>query len=341
MKFLLATLCLTLLIGCSQNQSELARHGMSGLVEIFNIPNDNTANTTPKSNNPQPVSPPGDKNNDEDKGGLGSGFIVAENIIVTNYHVIKGNNNQIKVLGFNDMKAYSAHVIAGDADADLAVIKLDEWDDFSKNIKPHILKWGSSRNVNVGDTVWSMGNPYGLSWTVAQGLVSHKLRTANNRGNYYIQTTTAIYPGNSGGPLLNSMGDVIAVNSAIVGREGYFGMAIPSDYAHKVVTNLLDSGMIHNAKMGLRLSESNDHHWIRIVAIEDDCTCINAGLLPNDEIAAVRTPRTQGRWVEVKLPDQLISEVMMLEPNDLVDIDIIRDRSHRVISFPVRERSDP
>lgn len=325
MRIIAAILMLISLAGCQQEQSVLAARNLSGTVLIVNVP----VGGTPTADNPSP-RPEG--------GGLGTGFIVDENTIVTNNHVIAGGGT-LRVFGYRDGKPYPARVIAADETADLAVIRLDDWDEFRENVDPAILPWGDSRSADVGDTVWSMGNPYGLTWTVAQGLISHKLRKTKEDGTYYMQTTTQIYPGNSGGPLLDEEGRVVAVNSAIFGKEGYFGMAIPSDYARKVVDDLIEHGRVRRAIMGITVGPSEDGHDIEIKGISADSPALAAGLLPGDAIRQVRTRVTNGRAIDIHSTDELISEISLLDPGDNVGLLLRRDGRDLSVSFPVRENA--
>ena len=324
MRALIITLMALMLASCKPDLPKLAADNLRGTVEIFNIPAGDSK----------------DAKDDPEGGGLGTGFFVEDNLIVTNAHVVAGAA-KIKVLGYRDGKLYDARLIAADKNADIAIIKLDDWEDFKSNAKPKILSWADSREIRVGETVWSMGNPYGLSWTVAQGLVSHKLRQAKRDGGFYMQTTTQIYPGNSGGPLLNDDGNVIAINSAIVGKEGYFGMSIPSDYARKVVSDLKEYGKINRARMGIRLDDSDDEHGVKVRSIEADSFSLPAGLLPNDKISAIRTAKTKGRFIEVFEANELINETLLLSPGDKVDLKVTRDDVPRIFSFEVKAVSAP
>ena len=318
----LLVIAVALFLGsCKPDQSRLAADNLSGTVLIINL---GSENKEAKSAKPE-----------EDGGGLGTGFFVDDNLIVTNAHVV-GGAKALKVYGYRDNKAYDAELIAADKKADLAIIKVKDWKGFNAYVKPTILRWKDSRSVEVGDTVWAMGNPYGLVWTVSQGLVSHKLRQAKRDRSYYIQTTTPIYPGNSGGPLLDGQGYVIAVNSAIVGKEGYFGMSIPSNYAQKVVEDLRKDGKVNRALIGIRISDSDDEHKVKVQKIEMSSASITAGLLPNDVIDAVKTSKTNKRWINIYDADDLISETMLLSPGDMLDLRVLRDGDSRTFSFPVK-----
>ena len=313
-----------LVASCRPDLPKMAADRLSGTVLIVSLGSESKNKDGPS----------------EDGGGMGTGFFVEDNLIVTNSHVVSGSLS-VKILGYRDAKAYDAKVIASDKNADIAILKLNDWDQFKANVKPKILSWSSSRDLKVGDKVWSMGNPYGLSWTVAEGLVSHKLRQAKRDRSFYIQTTTQIYPGNSGGPLLDSKGDVIAINSAIVGKEGYFGMSIASDYAQKVVSDLKEYGKINKAKLGVKLADSDDEHGIKIMAIEQDSSGISAGLLPNDQIKGVKTKHTKGRFVDIFEAEELISEAMLLQPGDDVELLINRDSTLRTFKFTTKPVSEP
>ena len=321
MRIILISLIALALSACKVDMPKMAAEKLSGTVLI--------------------VATGSDKPNDKSEGGgIGTGFFVEDNLIVTNNHVITGAS-EIRVIGYKDTKPYAAKVIATDELADLAIMKLIDWDDFKTHINPTILEWGDSRKLMVGDSVWSMGNPYGLDFTVAQGLVSHKLRLRGKNRSFFIQTTTQIMPGNSGGPLMDMDGEVVAVNSAIVGREGYFGMAIPSAYARKIVMDLKQQGKVDRAKMGLRLDDADDQHGIKVKGIETASTAIAAGLLPNDKITAVRTAKTNGRFIEIYDSEALISEAMMLNTNDKIELEILRDGHHRVFAFEALAVSEP
>jgi len=347
-KFITMMLACLSLVSCSDTISTMSNQRLSSVVLVSNLPpnTDDKLPAVPTPKKEEPIKPDADKdhNNDKDNdpdhhSSLGTGFIIAPNIIVTNNHVIAGKDRKIKVIGYDDMKPYNATVIATDANADIAVIKIDEWDDFVAVEHPTILSWGSSRALNVGDIVWSIGHPYGLSWTVAQGIISNKLRHDDDSPEYYMQTTTPIYPGNSGGPLFDSRGNVIGINTAIFGREGYFGLIIPSDYAKKVVNDLLDGGKIKVGKIGLLLGPSKDQHHIAVSAVSKNSPAVAAGLLPNDEIIAIRTPASNRQWVDVKLPEELIYETQLTKPGDTVELSVLRDGEHKVFTFKVIDPS--
>lgn len=307
-------LVLFTLVGCAPSQSDLIDQTLRSTVMVFNNP---------------PKTPSETFELEKQPGGVGTGFVIDENIIVTNHHVVAGLNKEITVLGYDDMKLYKAEVIASDIVADIAIIKLVDWDDFKQRIKPRILSWADSRNLRTGETVWSMGNPYGLGWTAAQGIISHKERLLGENNRYFLQTTTAIYPGNSGGPLLDKKGNVVGVNTAIVGREGYFGMAIPAEVAEKIVNDLREHKKVNYARLGIFLKNSDNN--VQISALDMRSNAVEAGLLPEDIIHRIKTEFSNG-WITVTTPDDLLYEMQLLSPGDEVDIEVERDGSKRTVT---------
>tara|TARA_B100001093_G_scaffold298277_1_gene284425 strand:- start:814 stop:2109 length:1296 start_codon:yes stop_codon:yes gene_type:complete len=181
---------------------------------------------------------------------LGSGFIINKNgTVITNNHVI--NNAEDIVVRVGD-KDYKAKIIGADPYADIAVLKIDSKDIF----KP--VKFGNSDKARVGDWVIAIGNPFGLGGTVTSGIVSARNRDINlTRYDDFIQTDASINQGNSGGPLFNLSGDVIGVNTAILGQGGSIGIgfAIPANAASDVIDQLIKYGETRRGWLGVRIQE--------------------------------------------------------------------------------------
>ncbi len=180
---------------------------------------------------------------------LGSGFIIDENgTIITNNHVIKGADDIfVKVNGEKD---YKAKIIGADPLSDIAVLKIETEDKF----KP--AKFGNSDESRIGDWVIAIGNPFGLGGTVTTGIISARNRSIGlSRYEDYIQTDASINQGNSGGPLFNLSGDVIGINTAILGQSGSIGIgfAIPSNSAQKVIDQLIKFGETKRGWLGVRI----------------------------------------------------------------------------------------
>ena len=180
---------------------------------------------------------------------LGSGFIIDENgTVITNNHVIKGADDIfVKV---NGKKDYKAKIIGADPLSDIAVLKIETGDKF----KP--VKFGNSDDSRIGDWVIAIGNPFGLGGTVTSGIISARNRSIGlSRYEDYIQTDASINQGNSGGPLFNLSGDVIGINTAILGQSGSIGIgfAIPSNSAQKVIDQLIKFGETKRGWLGVRI----------------------------------------------------------------------------------------
>ena len=185
--------------------------------------------------------------------GQGSGFVIdQEGHILTNYHVV-ANARQVEVT-LSNKKRYKAQVIGLDRSHDLAVIKID-----APNLHPVTL--GDSSQLQVGQKVYAIGNPFGLNGTMTRGIVSsiRSVREPGDEGGAFIdeaiQTDAAINPGNSGGPLLNSRGDVIGINTMIassVGQSAGIGFAIPVNAAKAVINDLVVYGRVRRPSLGIR-----------------------------------------------------------------------------------------
>ncbi|MES2734245.1 MAG: trypsin-like peptidase domain-containing protein [Bacteroidota bacterium] len=186
----------------------------------------------------------------------GSGVIfTADGYIVTNNHVIE-NANKIEVV--HNKRSYEAKIIGIDPSTDLAVLKIED-----KNL-PAIIK-GRSKDVQVGEWVLAVGNPFNLTSTVTAGIVSAKGRDIGILNSQFpiesfIQTDAAINPGNSGGALVNTKGELVGINTAILSRTGSYtgyGFAIPVDIVSKTINDLIQYGIVQKAFMGVEVSDLN------------------------------------------------------------------------------------
>ena len=183
---------------------------------------------------------------------LGSGVIVSKDgYIITNNHVIDGAD-KITVTIPGDKKEYEAKLIGRDAKSDIAVIKIEK-----KGLNP--VKFFDSDKVKVGDVVFAIGNPFGVGETVTHGIVSAVGRNSMGIEEYenFIQTDAPINPGNSGGALLNSSGELIGINTAIVTRSGSsagIGFAIPSNMARDIAKQLIEKGVYKRGYLGVSIT---------------------------------------------------------------------------------------
>ena len=182
--------------------------------------------------------------------GQGSGFVIdKQGHILTNYHVVQGAQ-QVEVT-FSDRKKHKAEIVGLDPSHDLAIIQIK-----GANLTPATL--ADSKTLAVGQKVFAIGNPFGLSGTMTRGIISSIRPVRGPEGNYVdeaIQTDAAINPGNSGGPLLNAHGEVIGINTFIlsqVGQSSGIGFAIPINAAKAVLNDLITLGRIRRPSLGVR-----------------------------------------------------------------------------------------
>ena len=180
---------------------------------------------------------------------LGSGFIIdAKGIVVTNNHVIQGAEDIVVTV--NGEKEYEAKIIGSDPLSDLAVLEIQSKEKFKT------VKFGNSDKARIGDWVLAIGNPFGFGGTVTSGIISARNRSIGlSRYEDYIQTDASINQGNSGGPLFDMKGDVIGINTAILGREGSIGIgfAIPANSAKRVINQLIEFGETKRGWLGVRI----------------------------------------------------------------------------------------
>lgn len=209
--------------------------------------------------------------------GQGSGFIVdGAGHVVTNSHVVEGAAEIQAVL--SDGRKATAQVIGVDKATDLALLRIDAAD-----LTP--AEWGDSDELDTGSLVWAIGSPFGLQRSVTSGIISGKHRVGMSRSPYqdFLQTDAAVNPGNSGGPLVDTHGRVVGVNTAIVG-EAYQGVsfAIPSRVARSIIERLQREGRIRRGWLGVELAE----------LAEDDVKSL--GLSSSSGARVVRVLRQQG-----------------------------------------------
>jgi len=236
--------------------ADLAEELMPSVVNI------STTQTVVTSSNPFPFQfPPGSPFEDLFKefgtpqerkaSALGSGFIIdAKGIVVTNNHVIQGAEDIL--VRVDGDKEYEAKVIGADPLSDIAVLEIDSKDKF----KP--VKFGDSDKARIGDWVIAIGNPFGLGGTVTSGIISARNRSIGlSRYEDYIQTDASINIGNSGGPLFDMQGNVIGINTAILGQAGSIGIgfSIPANSAKIVIDQLIEFGETKRGWLGVRIQD--------------------------------------------------------------------------------------
>ena len=274
--------------------------------------------------------------------GLGSGIIVRrtdnEVYVLTNNHVI-GNADKITVTLY-DGREYQAELVGDDENRDLALIRFQT----SENVPVATL--GDSRNVQVGDLVFAVGNPLGFASTITSGIVSAVERDGPGGRNApllnnYIQTDAAINRGNSGGPLVNLSGEVVGINTWIASRSGGsigLGFAIPVNNASRSIDQIIATGRVEYGWLGVSMGDvPRDAHSLGtrgalISSVFDGSPADRAGIQPGDIIVAVND-------LPVREGEDLLNVVTTLEPGDRGRIRLMRDG--RTIELTVRTSSRP
>ena len=242
---------------------------------------------------------PNTPNNSREVQSAGSGVIVdAKNgYILTNHHVVSGADKiQISLIDENTL---DAQIIGSDPATDIAVLKVE-----AENLTD--IEIGDSDQVEVGDFVIAIGNPFGLGNTVTSGIVSALGRTGISSSGYedFIQTDASINPGNSGGALVNMRGELVGINSAIISRSGGnvgIGFAVPSEIAQSIMSQLLDFGEVRRGLLGVSIHTIDEENaeilgvdsksGAMITAIEPGSAAEEAGLRVEDIIFRVNDER--------------------------------------------------
>ncbi|MEG1674533.1 MAG: Do family serine endopeptidase [Bacteroidales bacterium] len=259
------------------------------------------------------------------KVGYGSGVIISsDGYIVTNNHVIDGSDEVDVTL--NDKRQFRATVVGTDPATDIALLKVEE-----KELP--VIKFGDSDKLLVGEWVLAVGNPFMLNSTVTAGIVSAKARSIGIMSSSsklgiesFIQTDAAVNPGNSGGALVNTNGELIGINTAIFSETGNYAgysFAVPSSIVSKVVTDLKQYGTVQRAVLGIAISDINAElakeknltltEGVYVGGVNDNSAAALAGIKEGDVITAIN-------GVKVKNVAQLQEQVNRYRPGDKIQV---------------------
>ncbi len=259
---------------------------------------------------------------------LGSGVVLDERgIVVTNDHVVSGASRITVTTA--DRRELEAEVLGADADNDLAVLKV-------KGQGLRAVALGSSADLMIGEPAIAVGNPFGLSNTVTVGIVSALQRSVQGEARTYsdfIQTDAAINPGNSGGALANILGQLIGINTAIVGGANTIGFAIPVDRVKRIADDLLRFGEVKPVWLGLRgktLGSDRDRpsargRGLRIRSVYPDSPADRAGLAPGDVVVAFN-----GRPVESR--EDFETQLASLGPDKPASLVVVREGKETTVA---------
>ena len=273
----------------------------------------------------------------------GSGVIVdaKQGIVITNYHVIKGAD-EVHV-SLTDGRNYTAKVVGQDPDLDVAVLKI-------KSDKLTAVKLADSAQLEVGDFVVAIGNPFGLGQTVTTGIVSALGRTGLGIEGYenFIQTDASINPGNSGGALVNLKGELVGINTAIIAPSGGnvgIGFAIPVNMVKSSMDQILKYGEVRRGYIGINIQDvtsdlhqafnlPNGKRGVLITGINDGSPAENAGIKAGDIVVSIDNESTTSTG-------QLRSQIAVKGVGDKIRIGLIRDGKEKQFTLKIAaQRTD-
>lgn len=277
----------------------------------------------------------------------GSGVIISKDgYIVTNFHVID-QAEEIQVT-LNDKRAYNAELVGADPNTDLAVLKIEE------EGLPFIA-WGNSDQVKIGEWVLAVGNPFNLTSTVTAGIVSAKARNINIiAGNgsgvgaveSFIQTDAAVNPGNSGGALVNTAGQLVGINTAIASQNGTFtgySFAVPVNLVKKIVTDLIEFGTVQRGYLGVNIQDVDANlaknknldkvSGVYVIGVMKNGAAEDADLREGDVITAIDK-------VPVSNVAELQEQINRHRPGDKVEVTYYRKGEEEKVAATLKNKNN-
>lgn len=270
--------------------------------------------------------------------GTGSGVIITEDgYIVTNNHVIQ-NATELEVT-LNNNKSYQAKLVGTDSKMDIALLKIEADEKLPYTV------FGNSDEIKVGEWVLAVGNPYNLNSTVTAGIISAKARNlANNGIQSFLQTDAAVNPGNSGGALVNTRGELIGINTMITSPTGSYtgySFAVPSNIARKIIEDLMEFGNVQRGILGIEGGELNSNYAKEIGVKTTQGFYINrvtknsgaekAGIQKGDIIVQLDDKKINGFA-------ELTAYINTKRPNEIVQVRIIRDEKEKTIPVKLSKK---
>jgi Do/DeqQ family serine protease len=265
----------------------------------------------------------------------GSGVIIStDGYIVTNNHVVE-NATSIDVV-LNDKRSFTAKLIGRDPSTDIALLKID-----SKDLPT--VSYGNSDGLKVGQWVLAVGNPFNLTSTVTAGIVSAKARNLNLLDQSYaiesfIQTDAAVNPGNSGGALVDTKGQLVGINTAIASQTGSYSgysFAVPVTIVKKVVADLMEFGTVQRAMLGVSIRDidadlAKEHNidkmqGVYVAETTDGGTAKEAGIQSNDIITKIND-------IAVNKVSELQEQISKFRPGDKITITVLRNDKEKIFS---------
>ena len=269
----------------------------------------------------------------------GSGVIISnDGYIVTNNHVVDGASN-IEVT-LNDNRNFKAKVIGADPNTDIALIKIDA-------TELPVIAFGNSDSLKVGEWVLAVGNPFNLTSTVTAGIVSAKARSINIINSQipiesFIQTDAAVNPGNSGGALVNTRGQLVGINTAIASQTGTYAgyaFAVPVSIVQKVVADIRKYGVVQRAVLGIKIRNVTDSiakaknlktmDGVYVYTVMPESAAKNAGIKAGDIINNVN-------GVPVQSASELQEQIGRYHPGDKITVTVLRDNKEQKLNVELK-----
>ena len=271
--------------------------------------------------------------------GTGSGVIISpDGYIVTNNHVID-HATELEVV-LNSNKTFKAEVIGSDPETDIALLKIET------DVNLPYLAFGDSDITKLGEWVLAVGNPFNLTSTVTAGIISAKARDLNsNDRNFqsFIQTDAAVNPGNSGGALVNTAGQLIGINTAITSQTGsYIGysFAVPSNIVKKVVEDIMEFGSVQAAVLGVKGSGLNsysaselginDTEGFYVAEVFENSGAFEGGIIKGDIIKKLDN-------IKISKFSDLTGYLKTKRPNDVISVSVLRNGKEKTLSVTIRK----
>lgn len=274
--------------------------------------------------------------------GSGSGVIfTTDGYIVTNNHVVDGATHVEVVL--NDKRTFEAKIIGTDPTTDIALLKIE-----ADNLPT--IPFGNSDQLRLGEWVLAVGNPFNLTSTVTAGIVSAKARNINILNSEmkiesFIQTDAAVNPGNSGGALVNTRGELVGINTAIASQTGSYAgysFAIPTSIVSKVVADLKEYSVVQRAVLGVQIADINDQlakekqlptlRGAYIASVQDNSSAHDAKLKEGDIITAINN-------INIASVAELQEQIGRYRPGDQITLTYIRDNKTQTTTVNLKNRS--
>lgn len=313
------------------------------LRRFFNLPDqpDQDEEEAPRGRNrgkTAPRSAPRNRTPDQTQQGLGSGVVIsADGYIITNNHVVD-DADDVRVSIGDSNKRYEAKVVGRDPGSDLAVLKIE-----AAGLSP--ATFADSDQLQVGDVVLAIGNPFGVGQSVSRGIVS-ALGRGMGMGVFedFIQTDAAINPGNSGGALLDTDGRVVGINSAILSRSGAFagvGFAIPANLARSIAEQLANTGKVERGFLGVRPQELTEDLTAQfgtekgalIAEVTEDSPADKAGIKSGDIVTRINA-------TEIRDARHLLLTISKVAPGTEVTVELQREGKAKTLKVKLARRDE-